>query len=373
MRKTQNGIEKIEKIVRTNKEKRKSNFSLTLVIAVFVFIVIIAAIAFATALVYILSSAGVFDGLYDDISLGTVVLCIAGFSIFFGASFSLLLAQMPLKPMKRFINHMNALAGGNFKTRFKFNGALSNHKMIKEIEDSVNKLAEELEKTELLRSDFVNNFSHEFKTPIVSIAGLARLINSSEVPDADKLRYLQAIEDESLRLASMSTNILNLTKVESQSILTNISEFNISEQIRSCVLLLENKWEKKGIELDIDFDEYTIVANEELLKEIWINLIDNAVKFSPHGGMLGIKIESHDDSLSVSISNSAAEIPETERDSIFNKFYKLDKAHSSEGNGIGLAIVKKIVELHSGKIEVLCKDDTVTFAISLPKQQRVIN
>lgn len=366
MKRAKKSIEKIEKIVKINTEKSKSNFSLTLVLAVFVFIVIIAAIAFATALVFIFSGLGVIDGLNDDISLGTVILCIAGFSLFFGASFSLILAQIPLKPMTRFINHMNALAGGNFKTRLKFKGALSHHKVIKEIENSVNRLAEELEKTEMLRSDFVNNFSHEFKTPIVSIAGLARLINRTDITEQEREKYLKAIEDESLRLAAMSTNILNLTKVESQSILTDVSEFNLSEQIRSCVLLLENKWAKKEIELDINFDEYTLTANEELLKEVWINLIDNAVKFSVRGGVLGIKIEPRDNELAVSVSNSAPEIPESERESIFNKFYKLDKSHSSEGNGIGLAIVKKIVELHKGRIDISCIDGVVSFTVSLP-------
>ena len=366
MIRTKKSIEKIESIVRKNTEKSKSNFSLTLVLAVFVFIVIIAAIAFATAFVYLFSETGVINGSDDSISLGTIVLCIVGFSLFFGASFSLILAQIPLKPMTRFINHMNALSHGNFKTRYKFRGALSNHKIIKEIEDSVNKLAEELEKTEMLRSDFVNNFSHEFKTPIVSIAGLARLINRTDISEAERARYLKAIEDESLRLAAMSTNILNLTKVESQSILTDVSEFNLSEQIRSCVLLLENKWVKKEIELDIDFDEHNLTANEELLKEVWINLIDNAIKFSPRGGILAIKIEPRDTSLAVMISNSGAEIPESERDSIFNKFYKLDKAHASEGNGIGLAIVKRIVELHKGSVDISCTDEVVTFTVSLP-------
>ena len=362
----------IEKTVKMNIAKSKSNFSLTMFIAVLVFIVLIAAIVFAIALVYIFSSAGIISGLYDDISLGTVVLCIIGFSIFFGASFSLLLAQMPLKPMTRFMNHMNALARGNFKKRLKFNGALANHKIIKDIEDSVNKMAEELEKTEMLRSDFVNNFSHEFKTPIVSIAGLARLINRADISDDEKAKYLKAIEDESLRLATMSTNILNLTKVESQSILTDVNKFNLSEQIRSCVLLLENKWEKKQNSLDISFDEYEVAANEELLKEVWINLIDNAIKFSPRGGTLGIKIDSTDEDIAVSISNSSADIPDSEKEAIFNKFYKLDKAHSSEGNGIGLAIVKKIVELHKGSIDVSSIDEVVTFTVYLPKNESYI-
>ena len=356
------------KRIRIDREKNRARFSLTLLFAVLVFIVLLGAIAFASALVYLFSEVRIIDGLNDDISLGTVVICMIGFSIFFGATFSLLLAQIPLKPMNRFVNHMNALASGNFKARLKFGGALPNHKVIKEIETSVNKLAEELEKIEMLRSDFINNFSHEFKTPIVSIAGLAKLLNSKDISEEDRHRYLCAIEDESRRLSDMATNILNLTKVESQSILTDVSRFNLSEQIRSSVLLLENKWEKKQLDLQIYFDEHVIYANEELLKEVWINLIDNAVKFSPKGGILAISISEDDECVTVKISNNAQEIPEGERESIFKKFYKIDKSHSSEGNGIGLAIVSKIVDLHSGNISVEYADGIATFTVVLPKR-----
>ena len=353
--------------IKIDREKSRSYFSLTLLFAVLIFVVLFAAIAFATALVYLFSATGVISGQDEEISLGTVLLCMIGFSIIFGATFSLLLAQIPLSPMKRFVRHMNALADGNFNTRLKFNGALSNHKLIKEIENSVNKLAEELEKTEMLRGDFINNFSHEFKTPIVSIAGLARLLNNADVSEEDRHRYLSAIEDESRRLATMATNILNLTKVESQSILTDITSFNLSEQIRSSVLLFENKWERKQLELELEFDEYTIFANEELLKEVWINLIDNAVKFSPRNGALAITINDLGEKYCVSVANTGSPIPDEAKESIFKKFYQIDKSHSSEGNGIGLAIAYKIVQLHNGEISTGYSDGMVVFTVTLPK------
>ncbi|MBQ7344012.1 MAG: HAMP domain-containing histidine kinase [Clostridia bacterium] len=357
---------RIDKI-KIDREKSRSQFSLTLIFAVLIFVVLLAAIAFATALVYLFSEIDLISGLNDELSLGTILICMIGFSIFFGATFSLLLAQIPLKPMNRFVRHMNALASGNFKARLRFRGTLSEHKLIKEIEQSVNKLAEELEKTEMLRSDFINNFSHEFKTPIVSIAGLARLLNQSDVSDEDRRRYLSAIEDESRRLATMATNILNLTKVESQSILTGVTEFNLSEQIRSSVLLFENKWERKELELSLDFDEHMINANEELLKEVWINLIDNAIKFSPKGGTLAISVTESKSCYGITVANTADEIPAEAKDSLFKKFYQVDKSHASEGNGIGLAIVSKIVELHKGTIEVGYSDGLVTFTVTLPR------
>lgn len=151
-------------------------------------------------------------------------------------------------------------------------------------------MAEELENTQMLRSDFINNFSHEFKTPIVSIAGFAKLLRRGNLTDAQKEEYLAIIEEESLRLAAMATNVMNLTKVENQTILTDLTTFNLSEQIRACVLLLEEKWSRKELDLDLEFPEYTIRANEELLKQVWINLLDNAIKYSPNYGEIGVRI-----------------------------------------------------------------------------------
>lgn len=360
--------EDVKKIVNINTEKTKQRFSLTLTFAVLIFIVLVCALAFATALLFLMSGTGALDSQDDSISLGTIVLVLIGFSIFFGATFSLALASVPLRSLNSFIDNMNRLAAGKYSTRMEFKGALANHKVIIEIKDSFNKLAEELEKTEMLRSDFINNFSHEFKTPIVSISGLARLLNKGNLTDEERSRYLTAIEDESRRLATMATNILNLTKVESQSILTDVTTFNLSEQIRSCVLLLEDKWDRKGIELLLDFDEHTVEGNEELLKEVFINLVDNAIKFSPDSGRLAISVEEKDTDVIVKISNEG-HISDDDKANIFSKFYKADKSHSSEGNGIGLAIVKRIIDLHRGEISVESEDDVVTFTVVLKKKQ----
>jgi len=165
----------------------------------------------------------------------------------------------------------------------------------------------------------------------------------------------------------MATNVLNLTKLENQTILTGASEFNLSEQIRNCVLLLENKWSKKNIDLDLAFEEYNIYANEEMLKEVWINLLDNAFKFSDEGGTVRINITEIEDRILVSVSNTGEEIPEKAKELIFRKFYKVDESHSSTGNGIGLAIVKKIVELHGGDVIVSSGNRKTVFTVSLPK------
>ena len=163
----------------------------------------------------------------------------------------------------------------------------------------------------------------------------------------------------------MATNVLNLTKVENQTILTDVTTYNLSEQIRSCILLLENRWMKKHQEFLLEFEEYEISANEELLKQVFINLIDNAIKFSPEYGIIDIKIAEKDRGHTISISNTGEEIPKESIEKIFNKFYQADESHASEGNGVGLAIVKKIVNLHKGSISVRSENGITTFEIEL--------
>lgn len=348
------------------KKERKHRFSLTLVFSIVVFAILLAAIGVAGLMVWIFTKIGIIGNLMGDASVASLTVYMSIFSLIIGASVSMLLGKIPLRPVNDLINHMNRLARGDYHTRLKFGGAISNHRAFNEISDSFNMLAEELENTEMLREDFVNNFSHEFKTPIVSIAGLAKLVNKGNLTDEQRTQYLNAIEEESLRLAAMATNVLNLTKIENQTILSDVSEFNLSEQIRSCVLLLENKWTKKDLELQVDFDEYMILANEELLKQVWINLVDNAIKFSPRCGTVSIAIEGSHDRLTVMVGNTGSEISEENQKKIWKKFYQVDESHSSEGNGVGLAIVKRIVELHNGQVSVKSHEGMTTFSVALP-------
>lgn len=171
-----------------------------------------------------------------------------------------------------------------------------------------------------------------------------------------------------MRLSSMATNVLSLTKVENQTILTDVSEYNLSEQIRSCMLLLENKWSKKNIELQLEFGEHMISANEELLKQVWINLLDNAVKFTPDGHTIQVGISETEGGLVVEVLNTGTEISEKSQAKIFNKFYQADESHATQGNGIGLAIVKRIVGLHGGTVRVSSKNEVTVFSVELPKQ-----
>ncbi len=279
------------------------------------------------------------------------------------------LGKIPMTPVNRLINQMNRLAAGDYRARLDRGTVWGKHPTAAELIDSFNRMAEELQNTEMLRSDFINNFSHEFKTPIVSIAGFTKLLRRGNLSEEQKAEYLRIIEEESLRLSQMATNVLNLTKVENQTILTDMTEFNLSEQIRSCILLLSEKWEEKDIEFSLDFDEYTIHADAELLKQVWINLLGNAVKFTQIGGLVEVKIAERGNMFAVSVMNTGSEIAPEQRKKIFNKFYQADESHAGEGNGIGLAIVKRVTELHGGTVEVDSRDGTTTFTVCLPRAQ----
>lgn len=352
------------------KNKAKQNFSLTISFTLITFFILLVSMVTAVVIVKVLYYFGVIiritpENISDVNGLISLALLI---SLIVGTGLSVLVCKFPLRPLSRMITQMNRLASGDYKASLHFGNPIGAHPTFMEVEESFNKLAKELESTEMLRSDFINNFSHEFKTPIVSIAGFAKLLKRDNLTEEQKAEYIDVIEEESMRLANMATNVLNLTKVENQTILTDVTSFNVSEQIRSAVLLLESSWVKKKLDLKLDFAEYEIEANEELLKQVWINLIDNAVKYSPDYGFLEVGIEEKNDRIDVTVKNPG-DISLEAKLKIWNKFYQADESHSSIGNGIGLAIVRRVVQLHNGSVDVECKDGVVTFFVSLPKKQ----
>lgn len=349
-------------------EEKKFKLSVTIILSIIIFCILY----LTHILVVILIYHGVRRGLINFfqealINPGNLILFLMIVSTIVGSVVTFIINRFPLRYIDKIENQLNLLAKGDYSARLNFGRPLKKLHGVEKISKSFNSLAEELQSTELLRSDFINNFSHEFKTPIVSIAGFAKLLRKGNLTEEQKQEYLVIIEEESLRLSNMATNMLNMTKLENQIVLSDITEYNLSEQIRSCILVLEQKWSEKNLELHIDFDEHKICANYEMMKQVWINLIDNAVKFSYDYGVLEILIIENNDEITVSITNDGDEISEENKKRIFNKFYQADESHTSEGNGIGLAIVKKVIELHSGSIKVESKNNKTTFTVELPK------
>lgn len=352
--------------MKNNRKERITRLKLTLFFSGFVFAIIIIALGIVFGIIALLIHIGALE-LGDNIpSIKQNILNVALISLILGFITSFSTGSFSISPFNIVVNAMDSLASGNYAVRLKFKSLFAKTKIAKDFEKSFNSMAAELQKTEMLRSDFVNNFSHEFKTPIVSIAGFAKLLKHGGLTEEQQKEYIEIIEEESLRLSYMATNVLSLTKIENQVILTDISSFNLSEQIRNSVLLLQSKWEKKKLELILDFDEYYVNAHEEMLKQVWINLVDNAVKFTPENGKIEIDIRKQGQIITVSVINTGEPISEDKISLIFNKFYQGDESHTSEGNGIGLAIVKHVVNLHHGEIKVKSQNGTTCFKLILP-------
>ena len=355
-------------------EQKKKSIALSIMFALAVLVMLLISLSVAALVVLIFEWTGLLDPLEKFIPITyQVVILLVLICLIVGSALAFAAVRIPLRPINRLIEGLDRLAGGDFAARISFDGTLGNIGRISEIADSFNSLAEELSDTEMLRSDFINNFSHEFKTPIVSIAGFAKLIRRGGLSEAQKEEYLGIIEEESLRLSSMATNVLNLTKVENQKILSDVTRFNISELLRSSVLLLESAWSRKNIDFSLDFPEIYAFGNEEMLKQVFINIIDNAIKFSPAGGTVVIAPKELEKHIEVSVTNSGSYIAPEDRERIFGRFYQADTSHSGEGNGVGLAIVKLVTQLHGGSVSVDCAEDTTTFTVTIPKTQNNIN
>ena len=338
--------------------------ALTAALTVYVFVTLLTTMALSSFIVLAMAQRGLLH--MRAPMLVTPLLAIAISSVMVGTAVGAAVSRVPLRPLNTLIDGMNRLAAGRYDTRIE----LGQSRMGRELSDSFNTMAAELGNTEVLRGDFVNNFSHEFKTPIVSIRGFAKLLRKGGLTEAQQQEYLDIIVEESTRLADMATNVLNLTKVENQGILTDVTRFNLSEQLRGCVLLLEKKWARKRLTLAADFAEHDVTANEELLKQVWINLLDNAVKFSPEGGELAVTIAETPSNVTVRITNHGPAIPPEAQKRIFDKFWQGDPSHAAEGNGVGLSVVKRVVELHQGAIAVESDATATTFAVTLPQGLR---
>ncbi len=281
-----------------------------------------------------------------------------------GCFISLCLINYPLALVNKVLNAFEQISKGNLSVRL----TLGRIPILKKISDRFNDMAQQLESTEMLSNDFIGNFSHEFKTPINSINGFAKLILDDNLTE-EQTEYLHIIIQESERLSKLSNSILTLSKLEQQGILTNKTKVNISEQIRLVVGTLYHKWSQKNLEIIFDCEEFFTLGNKEMLSAVWMNLIDNAIKFSPDYGEIKIDITQQGEALKCTVSNQGQPIAPDKQSRLFDKFYQTDSSHATNGNGLGLATVKKIVDLHNGSVCLKKSDEESTvFEVSLHKE-----
>jgi signal transduction histidine kinase len=284
-------------------------------------------------------------------------------SIIVGTVLSPIMGRRAVIPIQKIIAATNQLSSGDFSARLN----ISHPPQFQMLADSFNRMAGELGSIELLRTDFVNNFSHEFKTPIVAIKGFAEMLKIDDLSQEERDEYLDIVISESNRLAELSTNILNLSKVENQTILSERQMFDLSEQIRRCILMLESKWEQKKLSLSVHLDDICYLGNEELLSQVWLNLLDNALKFTPEGGKISVTLRMKNEKAEFVLHDNGISISDDAAAHIFDKFYQADTSHSTSGNGLGLTLAKRIIVLHGGSIE--CKSNLgegTEFTVLLP-------
>ena len=251
------------------------------------------------------------------------------------------------KYMSALLFGLKRVAEGNFKKELE----ISNAGPYKEIFLNFNKMQRELESTKTLREDFINHFSHEFKTPIMSINGFATLLLKEDLPREEQIRYLETISAESKRLAELSRNSLLLTKLESTEIQTESEIFLLDEQIRECVILLSPLWTKKNIDLSADLFPMEVKADRTLMKQVWINLLTNAITYTPEGGSVTITQKGEKNRCSLSIRDTGMGIDEEDLSRIFTKFHKGKNVYKSAGLGLGLSIVKRILDISGGSVK----------------------
>ena len=274
------------------------------------------------------------------------------------------LGKRIFKPLDGISHATRQVAKGDFTVKLPENHKV---KIIHNFSTDFNTMVGELASIETLRSDFINNVSHEFKSPLAAIEGYAMLLQSSDLADDEKQSYLDMIIQSTHQLSNMTSNILTLSKLEQGSAVPSKQTFSLDEQIRQAILLLEGEWGPKNMALEIDLEDVMFTGPEPLLFQVWLNLIGNAVKFSHDGGSLTVRLSTRKQMAYISVKDTGIGMTEDVIQHIFDKFYQGDTSHSGEGNGLGMALVYNILHTCDGTIDIYSvPGEGTTISVRLP-------
>lgn len=270
------------------------------------------------------------------------------------------------KPIITISAAVDEIAQGNFDvhiddSKFKYE--------VKVLAENINKMTEELKSIEVMRSDFVSNVSHEFRAPLSTIQGYVTLLSDPKISEQQRNEYFSLLAESTGQLSGLVDNVLKLSRLETQNIKSKPVKFSLDEQLRRVVLMFEQQWSKKNLYLDLDLPECEIVGNKELFNQMWINLVGNAVKYTDCGGKIGIRLDaSLKDYITVEIYDDGIGMTEEVQKHIFEKFYQGDTSRKSQGNGLGLALVKTAADITGSTIDVKSEPQKgSTFTVKIPK------
>ncbi len=283
-----------------------------------------------------------------------------------GTVVAILVIKQIFKPIERLSEGLRRVSRGDFSVRLKEKSMFG---AIREMYGDFNAMTQELAGVETLRSDFVSNVSHEFKTPLSTIEGYAALLQNKDLSSEKAQEYLAKIILNAHKLSVLTGNILNLSKLENQKSLPNQKNFNLAEQIRKTILMLESEWAAKNISFDLVLPDVQYCGDMGILFHVWYNLIGNAIKYSEQNCTVRIELRTVPGKIYVTVEDYGCGIGAEALPHIFEKFYQEDTSHSAEGNGLGLALVKRIVTLCNGEILVKSEPKNRTaFTVILPAQ-----
>lgn len=341
-------------------ERGKRSWRLSVMFSLLTFLSLTATVALTGVLAMVLYHAGILSGP----NRGLVIFVVVSVSVLVGTVLSKFAGRHPLSAIAAMSEATKEVARGNFDVTVEEDSPIEE---LRDMARSFNRMAKELAGTELLRSDFVENVSHEFKTPLSAIEGYAVLLQKPGLAEEKRAEYTGKILYNTKRLSTLSSNILLLSRLENQELDIPREDFCLDEQLREVILSQEAAWTAKGLELEIDLDSADYWGNRDLLAHVWQNLLGNAVKFAPERGLVRVLLRREGACLRVSVADTGPGMSEGVMRRVFEKFYQGDPSRSSQGNGLGLALAKRIVDLHGGEITVSSKEGKGTaFTVFLP-------
>jgi len=332
-------------------------------------VIITSVYALVAMMVFLAHYGGLFkpENLYYAGTWSALLLIITFFlaSVIIGLLVFYRFSGLFLDPMKELAAALKEVEKGNYNVEVSTD---VQNRELRSVMKRFNRMAKEISSVEMLKKDFISYFSHEFKTPITSIHGFSKQMKEQPLDSEKQIEYADIIYTESERLINMSSNVLMLTKLEHQTKLVDKKAFQVDEQIRRSLLVLEKKWTAKHLELDLDLDEVSIESSEELITQIWLNVIGNAIHYSNDGDKISITAKYDGDFVKVRICDMGSGMPDKVRERIFEKFYRGEGNGAKSGNGLGMSIVKRIIDLCEGKIIIKSqKGKGTTVVVYLPK------